>query len=105
YLSLIGGSIAAAIMEEVIALGGRRFLFYGSCGVLDNEILSNHVAVPNAAYRDEGTSYHYLPAAPYVEVPTAERLTRILDDLDVPYHATRTWTTDAIYRETRGNME
>ncbi|MGC4107000.1 MAG: nucleoside phosphorylase [Thermomicrobiales bacterium] len=105
YLSLIGGAAASAIMEEVIALGGRRFLFFGSCGVMDREILEGHIAVPTAAYRDDGTSYHYLPAAPYVEVPTAERLAGILRDLDVPYHLTRTWTTDAIYRETRANME
>lgn len=101
YLSLIGGPAAAGIMEEVIGLGGRRFLFYGSCGVLDNEILSDHIAVPTAAYRDEGTSYHYLAPSPYVDVPTAGHLAEILRELDVPYHLTRTWTTDAIYRETR----
>lgn len=105
YLSLIGAPAACGIMEEVIALGGRRFLFYGSCGVLDREILSGHIAVPTAAYRDEGTSYHYLAPAPYVDIPTADRLARILDEIDAPYHLTRTWTTDAIYRETRANME
>lgn len=104
YLSLIGGAAAAAIMEEVIALGGRRFLFFGSCGVLDSSILEGHIAVPTAAFRDEGTSYHYLPAAPYIDVLTANRVTAILRDLGVPFHETRTWTTDAIYRETRGNM-
>jgi len=105
YLSLIGGPAAAGIMEEVIGLGGRRFLFYGSCGVLDSEILSGHIAVPTAAYRDEGTSYHYLAPSAYVEIPTAERLAGILGELDVPYHLTRAWTTDAIYRETRASME
>ena len=105
YLSLIGGSVAGMIMEEVIGLGGRRFLFYGSCGVLDHEILSGHIAVPTAAYRDEGTSYHYLPPAPYVEIPTAQRLAGILRELEVPFIAARTWTTDGIYRETRANME
>ena len=104
YLSLIGGPAAAGIMEEVIGLGARRFLFFGSCGVLDNDILSGHIAVPAAAYRDEGTSYHYLAPSAYVDIPTAKRLAGILQDLDVPYHLTRTWTTDAIYRETRGNM-
>jgi uridine phosphorylase len=104
YLSLIGGAAAAAIMEEVIALGGRRFLFFGSCGVLDSRILEEHIAVPTAAFRDEGTSYHYLPAAPYIEISTADRVAAILRDLGVPFHETRTWTTDAIYRETRGNM-
>ena len=105
YLSLIGAAAASGIMEEAIALGGRRFLFFGSCGVLDKDILSGHLAVPTHAYRDEGTSYHYLPPAPYVEIASAQRLATILDDLDVPYHLTRTWTTDAIYRETRANME
>ncbi len=104
YLSLIGGPAAAGIMEEVIGLGGRRFLFFGSCGVMDNEILTGHVAVPTAAYRDEGTSYHYLAPSAYVDIPTSDRLAEILRELDVPYHLTRTWTTDAIYRETRGNM-
>ncbi len=104
YLSLIGGPAASGIMEEVIGLGARRFLFFGSCGVLDNDILSGHIAVPTAAYRDEGTSYHYLAPSAYVAIPTAKRLAGILRDLDVPYHMTRTWTTDAIYRETRGNM-
>ena len=66
--------------------------------------MSGTLAVPTAAYRDEGTSYHYLVPSTYVNILTAERLTGILQDLDVPYHMTRTWTTDAIYRETRGNM-
>ena len=105
YLSLIGGSIASAIMEEVIALGGRSFLFFGSCGVLDGDILEGHIAVPTAAYRDEGTSYHYLPPASYIEIPTADRLVEVLAGLEIPFHTTRTWTTDAIYRETRGNMK
>jgi uridine phosphorylase len=104
YLSLIGGPAASGIMEEVIVLGGRRFLFFGSCGVMDNDILSGHIAVATAAYRDEGTSYHYLAPSAYVDIPTAERLAKILRDLNVPYHMTQTWTTDAIYRETRGNM-
>lgn len=104
YLSFVGGPAACGTMEEVIVLGGRRFLFFGSCGALDKDILSGHIAVPTAAYRDEGTSYHYLAPSAYVDIPTAGRLAAILEELDVPYHMTRTWTTDAIYRETRGNM-
>jgi uridine phosphorylase len=104
YLSLIGAPAACGIMEEVIGFGGRRFLFFGSCGVMDKDILSGHIAVPTSAYRDEGTSYHYLAPSAYVDIPTAGRLVGILQELDVPYHETRTWTTDAIYRETRANM-
>lgn len=104
YLSTIGGAVAAALMEEAIAMGGKKFLFFGSCGVLDDTILDGHIAVPTAAWRDEGTSYHYLPAADLVQIPTAEKLSRILNELDVPHHTTITWTTDAIYRETRNTV-
>ena len=61
--------------------------------------------VPTAAYRDEGVSYHYAEASDYLEIATAEKLLRILEDMHVPHKATKTWTTDAFYRETKCNME
>ncbi len=105
YLSTIGGAASAAIMEEVIAMGGRSFLFFGSCGALNDAVPSGEIAVPTAAWRDEGASYHYLPAADLVDVPTWQKLSAILQELAVPHHTTITWTTDAIYRETRATME
>lgn len=105
YLSTIGGAASAGIMEEVIAMGGQRFLFFGSCGALNHDVAEGAVVVPTAAWRDEGVSYHYLPAADEIEVETAGRLIAILDELEVPYHATKTWTTDAIYRETVATMQ
>lgn len=105
YLSTIGGAAAAGIMEEVIAMGGRRFLFFGSCGALNHDVTAGAIAVPTAAWRDEGVSYHYLPAADEIEVETAGRMVEILDELEVPHHETKTWTTDAIYRETRATMQ
>lgn len=105
YLSTIGGAASAGIMEEVIAMGGRRFLFFGSCGALNDAVPSGSIAVPKAAWRDEGVSYHYLPAADLIEVPTWRQLAGILEELDIPHHATNTWTTDAIYRETRATID
>jgi len=53
-------------------------------------------------FRDEGTSYHYLPAGreayPSAEAVTA--VTRVLDRHNMPYVTGKTWTTDAFYRET-----
>jgi uridine phosphorylase len=89
----------------MIAKGCKRFLFFGSCGVLDAAIPPHGLIVPTAAYRDEGTSYHYAPAADWVEVPTADRLCALLDGLHVSYQRGKAWTTDAIYRETRGVAE
>lgn len=102
---LMGGAGTACLMENLIARGAKKFLLYGNCGVLCREIVAGHLILPTEAYRDEGTSYHYLPTGDYVEVPTHDHLTQIMDELHLPYISGRVWTTDAFYRETRGNME
>jgi uridine phosphorylase len=70
--------------------------------VLDSNIAVGHIIVRTSADRDEGTSYHYLP--PGREVAASEAATqtvmRTLDAHGVPYTSGKTWTTDAIYRET-----
>lgn len=78
-------------------------MFFGSCGSLDKSITSGHLIVPNAAYRDEGTSYHYAPASDYIEIKTAGKLAQIFDEIGVPFIQTKTWTTDSFYRETQNN--
>lgn len=104
YKSMIGGPAAAAMLEEVIAKGGRKFLFFGSCGTLDKGISAGRLIVPTAAYRDEGTSYHYIEESDYIEIKTAKKLSDILSTIGVPNLPAKTWTTDAFYRETRKNM-
>lgn len=103
--TLLGGSASAMLVEETIALGGRKFVLFGSCGSLAADHPDDHLIVPTAAYRDEGTSYHYLPAGEdYVPLPTAERTSAVLTELGLPHVCARTWTTDGLYRETRRNM-
>lgn len=103
--TMIGGAVTAELMEELLALGAKKVLLYGSCGVLDRALTAGRLILPTAAYRDEGVSYHYMPVSDYVDVPTAGRLGEIFDELDLPYVKGRVWTTDAFYRETRSNME
>ena len=59
-----------------------------------------------AAVRDEGASYHYLPpgreALPDPELVAA--LERALAARGLPFVTGKTWTTDALYRETRGKI-
>lgn len=105
FCSTIGGAAAVGLMEELSALGAKKLLYFGSCGSLDKGITAGHLLVPTAAYRDEGTSYHYAPPSDYIEVKSADRLCEVLEELDVPFLKTRTWTTDAVYRETRANMD
>jgi uridine phosphorylase len=99
----VGAPLAAAFLEELIALGGRAFIAVGGAGALVPELTLGHVIVPTAAIRDEGTSYHYLPASREVE-PTSSVIAAIvatLTERDVPFVTGKSWTTDAIFRETR----
>jgi uridine phosphorylase len=99
----VGAPLAAAILEETIALGCRNFVACGGAGVLDRTIAVGHLLVPISAVRDEGTSYHYLPPGREVE-PTPEAVAaieRVLARHQVEYLLAKTWTTDGVYRETR----
>lgn len=102
----IGGPLAAALLEEAIALGCRNFVACGGAGVLNRDLAMGHLVVPNAAVRDEGTSYHYLPPSREV-TPTPAALAAVLATLqgrNMDHVVAKTWTTDAIYRETRPRM-
>ncbi len=103
----VGAPLAAALLEEVIALGCRKFIACGGAGVLDSDVAMGHVLVPTSAVRDEGTSYHYLPPSREV-APSADGVAAIEATLAahaVPYRTIKTWTTDAIYRETAEKMK
>ena len=99
----VGAPLAAARFEIAIALGARKFIACGGAGVLDREIAVGHLVVPTAAIRDEGTSYHYLPAGREVAPsPLAvQAIEAVLQRHNVDYIKAKTWTTDAIFRETR----
>jgi uridine phosphorylase len=98
----VGAPLAAAWLEEMIALGGRAFVAVGGAGVLVPELALGHVVVPTAAIRDEGTSYHYLPPSREV-TPTDDALAAVTATLarhEIAHVAGKTWTTDGVYRET-----
>ena len=98
----VGAPLAAGFLDELIALGCRDFIACGGCGVLDGAIGLGHVVVPATAVRDEGTSYHYLPPSREVAASPAavQAIEQALQKHHVPYIVGKTWTTDAIYRET-----
>lgn len=102
FPTTVGGPVTVGILEEVWVKGAEKVLLFGTCGGLDADLPAGHFIVPTAAYRDEGTSFHYLPPSDYVDIPTAGRLAEIFDELSISYVRSKTWTTDAIYRETPG---
>jgi uridine phosphorylase len=102
----VGAPLAAGLLEEVIALGCRNFIACGGAGVLNRELAMGHLVVPTAAVRDEGTSYHYLaPSREVAASPSAvAAIEQTLQRRKIDYIVGKTWTTDAIYRETRTRM-
>src|SRR5262245_37866019 len=97
-----GAPATVATLETAIALGARRVLFLGICGSLQPDLRIGDFVLADHAIREEGTSYHYLPAeAPAEPSPALLDLAaaRLLD-AGVPYRCGTIWTTDAPYRET-----
>jgi len=103
----IGAPCATSFLEEVIALGARKFIACGGAGTLEAAHTVGKLIVPVSAIRDEGTSYHYLP--PGLEsTPSKRALEAVqvtLHNAGVPFALTKTWTTDAIYRETKARIK
>lgn len=102
YQSPVGASQAASLLEEAIAFGCCKFIACGGCGVLEKDIAAGHLIVVSGAIRDEGVSYHYLPAGREIIADKLgiRALTKTMDNAGLPYRVGKAWTTDAPYRET-----
>ena len=101
YMSPVGSSSAAVSFTEVAwKCKCKKFVFFGSCGMLDEALCKGKVIVPKEAYRDEGTSYHYAPARDYIDMKNAPKVEEYLKGKGIASVSGRIWTCDAIYMET-----
>ena len=106
YMSYVGAPACVADIEDTLSLiNTNKYVVFGGAGCLNKEIARGKVMVPTAAYRDEGTSYHYAPASDYITVKNAEVVASFMESAGLPLVKGKTWTTDAVHRETRGNFE
>lgn len=98
---------AAGTIEELHAMGCEKFIICGGAGSIKKDSKIGEIIVPIAAVRDEGTSYHYLEPSREVECHKAAVNFVIsgLKKLGIPYTTGKTWTTDAMYRETSEMIE
>jgi uridine phosphorylase len=105
-LAPVGAPVAAALFEMLIALGCRRFVAVGSAGGLTADLEPGTVVVPEGSVRDEGVSYHYAAPARLARAHPGmqARLRSTLVDHGIPVTGGLTWTTDAIFRETRDKV-
>ena len=103
-LMTVGSPVAVAVMEELKALGIDNVIAYGTAGQLEATIPHEACVLIEKAIRDEGASYHYL--APSLYVDTDVELTKWLESFlqsgGVPVVRGTTWTTDGLFRETKG---
>jgi uridine phosphorylase len=94
----IGAPAATIVLEELVAVGVRRFVSVGTAGALQPGRAPGDLVVCTGAVRDEGVSHHYLPSD--VDALPSPALTERLAAALPAHERGMTWTTDAPYRET-----
>lgn len=99
----IGAPNAVAVIEELIAFGGREFINMGSCGGLEDF----GTFLCERAIRDEGTSQHYRRREKfsYPDKKLTEKLGKCLRKQSLKFQKATTWTIDAPYRETKAEIQ
>ena len=97
----VGASFAVLVAEELVASGCRFLISITSAGQIVSVRRPPYFILIKRALRDEGTSYHYLPPEPYVEIQSNlySMLSGLLQD-DSSVVLGDVWTTDAPFRET-----
>ena len=107
FQSAVGAPACVSNYEELISMGIKNFLLVGCCGCLDKNIEEYSIIIPTSAIRDEGTSYHYAPKYDETKINSkvVEIIENTLNDLRLNYKKGKTWTTDAIFRETKDKVE
>lgn len=103
----IGAPVTATVTENVIAAGAEVVVMLGGCACLDRDVAPEAAVLPTEAIRDEGVSYHYLPAAEPVTATAGlvDTLEAALAEAAFETPRGRTWTTSAMYRETVPEVE
>lgn len=103
----IGGPYTVLVAEQLAAAGTRLIVGLTSAGRVSPELPLPCLLIVTSAIRDEGTSYHYLPAGSEVACPTpvATHLERELRETGWEVRAGKVWTTDAPYRETEAQLQ
>ena len=105
YKTLLGASASVVILEAVTeVIDTNKFVVFGGAGCLDRKIAHGKIMIPTESYRDEGTSYHYIPASDYIKNTNANKVANFMKSNKLSYILGKNWTTDSLYRETENNI-
>jgi len=104
----LGAPYAAILMENLAAWGVKRFVFWGWCGSIAENLKIGDILIPESAFAGDGTSSHYL--LPGSEIVSASKeLSGLLMEgcrqAGCECLNGSVWTMDAIYRETPGKIK
>jgi uridine phosphorylase len=101
----VGAPFAVLVAEQMFASGCRLLLSVTSAGRIAQDLPDGACFVLiDRALRDEGTSYHYLPAGDtfaHADPALADLAARAIAAADFPPLRGAVWTTDAPFRETQ----
>jgi uridine phosphorylase len=103
----IGGPYAVLVAEQLAVCGVRIIVGLTSAGKIGVRLPVPCVVIVDRAIRDEGTSFHYLPAGESVAAPAGvpDGLEAAVSAIDLPVQRGLVWTTDAPYRETAEQID
>jgi uridine phosphorylase len=103
----VGAPYAVLVAEELHASGCRLVVSITSAGRIATISEPPYFVLIERAWRDEGTSLHYLPPTEWSHLrpELGELFAGAFDDLDEPMLRGSSWTTDAPLRETASAIE
>jgi len=106
-LGYVGCPACAGNLEFFAAAGVKKVMFCGGGGVLDKNIKVGELLLVEGAIRDEGFSYRYIEPSRiiYTDKNITKKISSYLTSHSIPYITGITWTTDAMFRETRALVE
>jgi uridine phosphorylase len=98
----VGAPFAVLVAEQLRVSGCRLLISVTSAGQIIPLDQPPYFVLLERAWRDEGTSHHYMPPIPWAHLAPhlAGQLTPGPAGLAEPMHRGVSWTTDAPYRET-----
>lgn len=101
----VGAPAAVLTEERLFAYGVETILAIGCCGAL-TDLPENTFLTVEKAFREEGTSFHYLPPEPFITLDEKPRrqLESYFRDKQLLFQGCTTWSSDGFFRETKDKI-